>query len=204
MRTQDELQALTREVLGTDYVELSISRYSLTEDLQSGRAFIATQLSQLSQTGHAAPRSIEGEGVGLVDALFKGIQVALVADYPSIGNIHFVDFHVAGDFRDAKRDGARTDVPGVVRLGVENSAGRAFTFEHRSPSVSASSVCSVLRAVEHFVNAELAVLKVSSWIADARRRSRPDLADKYTQRLADLVQNASYSETIERRKKQLT
>lgn len=200
MRTQDELQALTREVLGADYVELSISRYSLTEDLQSGRAFIATQLTQ---AGQASPRSIEGEGVGLVDALFKGIQAALVADYPSIANIHFVDFHVAGDFRDAKRDGARTDVPGIVRLGVENSAGRAFTFEHRSPSVSASSVCSVLRAVEHFVNAELAVLKVYSWIADARRRSRPDLADKYTQRLADLVQNASYSETIERTKKAL-
>jgi len=200
MRTQDELQSLTREVLADDYVQLQISRYSLTEDLESGRAFIATQLSQSKQ---AAPRSIEGEGVGLVDALFKGIQQALVADYPSIANIYFVDFHVAGDFRGAKREGARTDVPGVVRLGVENSAGRAFAFEHVSPSVSASSVRAVLLAVEHFVNAELAVLKVYSWIADARRRSRPDLAEKYTQRLADLVQNASYSETIERTKKAL-
>lgn len=200
MRTQDELQSLTREVLATDYVELQISRYSLTEDLQSGRALIATQLTQ---TGAAAPRSIEGEGVGLVDALFKGIQQALVGDYPSIANIYFVDFHVAGDFRGAKRDGARTDVPGVVRLGVENSAGRAFAFEHVSPSVSASSVRAVLLAVEHFINAELAVLKVYSWIADARKRSRPDLAEKYTQRLADLVQNASYSETIERTKKAL-
>lgn len=200
MRTQDELQSLTREVLGSDYIELLVSRYSLTEDLQSGRALIATQLLQ---SGLGAPRSIEGEGVGLVDALFKGIQQALVADYPSIGNIFFVDFHVAGDFRGAKRDGARTDVPGLVRLGVENSSGRAFTFEHTSPSVSASSVNAVLKAVEHFVNAELAVLKVYSWIADARKRSRPDLADKYTQRLADLVQNASYSESIERTKKAL-
>ncbi len=200
MRTQDELHSLTREVLGAEYVELSISRYQLTEDLASGRATIATQLLQ---SGDAAPRSIEGEGVGLVDALFKGIQQALVHDYPSIANIFFVDFHVAGDFRGAKRDGARTDVPGVVRLGVENSSGRAFVFEHTSPSVSASSVRAVLKAVEHFINAELAVLKVYSWIADARRRSRPDLADKYTQRLADLVQNASYSESIERSKKAL-
>jgi hypothetical protein len=200
MRTQDELQSLTREVLGADYIELHISRYSLTEDLQSDRALIATQLIQ---SGRGAPRSIEGEGVGLVDALFKGIQQALVADYPSIGNIFFVDFHVAGDFRDAKRDGARTDVPGLVRLGVENSSGRAFTFEHTSASVSASSVKAVLKAVEHFVNAEMAVLKVYSWIADARKRSRPDLADKYTQRLADLVQNATYSESIERTKKAL-
>jgi len=201
MRTQAELESLTRDVLSADYVELSVSRYTLTEDLQSGRATIATQLTL---SGAAGPRAIEGEGVGLVDALFKGIQQALVDDYPSIANIFFVDFHVAGDFRGAKRDGARTDVPGVVRLGVENSSGRSFSFEHTSPSVSASSVRAVLTAVEHFVNAELAVLKVFSWIEDARRRSRPDLADKYTQRLADLVQNASYSESIERRKKALS
>lgn len=200
MRTQAELESLTREVLGADYVELSVGRYTLSEDLQSGRASIVTQLTQSDAT---APRAIEGEGVGLVDALFKGIQQALVGDYPSIGNIFFVDFHVAGDFRGAKRDGARTDVPGLVRLGVENASGRSFTFEHTSPSVSASSVRAVLTAVEHFVNAELAVLKVLSWIEDARKRSRPDLAEKYTQRLADLVQNASYSESIERRKKAL-
>ena len=33
MRTQAELHALTREVLGADYVELQVARYTLTEDL---------------------------------------------------------------------------------------------------------------------------------------------------------------------------
>lgn len=200
MRTQDELQRLTREVLGEGYVELRVARYQLTEDLDTGKARIATQLAQNGNP----PRGIEGEGVGLVDALFKGIQAALVEDYPSIGHIHFVDFGVSGDFRGAKKDGARSDVPGMVRLAVENSNGRSFLFEDTSMSVSASSVSVVLRAVEHFVNAELAVLKVYSWIDDARKRNRADLAEKYTARLADLVENASYSETIERRKKQLT
>lgn len=200
MRTQDELQALTRDVLGTDFVELEVRAYQLTEDLQSGRAQIVTQLHL---AGELTPRAVEGEGVGFVDALFKGIQRALADDYPSIAHIFFADFHVAGDFKGAKRDGARTDVPGTVRLTVENASGRAFEFHHTSPSVSASSVKALLRAVEHFVNAERAVLKVYSWIEDARKRSRPDLAEKYTQRLADLVQNASYSDTIERKKKAL-
>jgi hypothetical protein len=200
MKTQAELETLTREVLGTDYVELEVSRYTLTEDLKSGRALIATQLSQ---AGNGLLRAIEGEGVGLVDALFRGIQHALVGEYPSLANLWFVDFRVSADFRGAKKDNARSDVPGTVRLGVENASGRAFAFEHTSSSVSASSVKAVLRAVEHFINAELAVLKVYSWIEDARRRSRVDLAEKYTQRLADLVQNASYSESIERKKKAL-
>lgn len=200
MRTQDELFALTRDVLGTDFVELEVRGYQLSEDLVSGRATIVTQLHL---AGELTPRAIEGEGVGFVDALFKGIQRALANDYPSIAHIFFVDFHVAGDFKGAKRDGARTDVPSTVRLAVENSTGRAFEFLHTSPSVSASSVKAVLKAVEHFVNAERAVLKVYSWIEDAHKRSRPDLAEKYTQRLAELVQNASYSDTIERKKKAL-
>ncbi len=200
MKTQDELQALTREVLGPDYVELDVSRYTLTEDLKSGKALIATQLSQ---AGNGLLRAIEGEGVGLVDALFRGIQQALVGDYPSLANLWFVDFHVSAEFHGAKKDTARSDAPGTVRLGVENASGRTFTFAHTSPSVSASSVRAVLKAVEHFINAELAVLKVYSWIEDARRRSRADLAEKYTQRLADLVQNASYSESIERKKRAL-
>jgi hypothetical protein len=200
MKTQDELQRLTREALAGDYLELQVMRYSLTEDLTTGKAAIATQLVQV---GHGPLRSIEGEGVGLVDALFKGIQKALVGEYPSLGHIHFVDFGVSGDFRGAKREGPRTDVPGTVRLGVENSVGRRFEFQHTSPSVSASAVAAALEAVEHFINAERAVLRVFAWIEDARKRSRADLADKYISRLSELVENASYSETIERAKKLL-
>lgn len=202
MRTQDELTKLTREVLGEDYVELSISKYTLTEDIEDKTAWIVCQLNHV---GHGPLSAVEGKGVGFIDALFSGIKHALVARYPSIGHIHFVDFVVGGDFRAAKKnDGAHTDAPGTVRLTIGNAAGRDFTFEVTSSSISASSVCVVVRAVEHFVNAELAVLRVYDWIEDARKRSRPDLADTYTQRLADLVQNASYSESIERRKTAIT
>ena len=111
---------------------------------------------------------------------------------------------MSGDFKKAPRDnGSHTEVPGTVRLVIENASGREFTFENTSVSVSASSVAVVAKGVEHFVNAELAVLKVVSWIEDAQRRSRPDLAEKYTQRLAELVHNASYSDTIERVRKQV-
>ncbi|MCA9517352.1 MAG: hypothetical protein KC635_20570 [Myxococcales bacterium] len=202
MRTQDELTKLTRDVLGEDYVELSIGKYTLTEDIEEKTAWIVCQLHQV---GHGPLSAVEGKGVGFIDALFSGLKQALVSHYPSIGHIHFIDFVVGGDFRAAKKSqGAHTDAPGHVRLTIENAAGREFLFETTSPSISASSVCVVVRAVEHFVNAELAVLRVYDWIEDARKRSRPDLADTYIQRLADLVQNASYSESIERRKSAVT
>jgi len=199
MRTQEELQSLTREVLAEDYRELAIGKYTLTEDIEAGTAWIVCQLHEV---GEGPVCAVEGKGVGFIDALFNGLKQALSADYPSLGHIHFADFMVSGDFKAASgHDGPHSDVPGTVRLVIENAAGRAFTFENTSPSVSASSVQVVVRGVEHFVNAELAVLKVCEWVEDAQRRSRSDLAEKYTQRLADLVQNASYSDSIERRRK---
>lgn len=194
MRTQSDIHGITREILGDDYRHLKLTRYALTEDLGTGRANI---VAQLFEGDGAPPRAIEGEGVGLVDALFKGIQAALAGEYPSIAHIHFVAFAVAADFRNIT-DGSRSDAPGTVRATVENSSGRTFEFEHTSPSISASSVAVVLQAAEHFVNAERAVLRVYAWIDDARKRNRQDLAERYIARLADLVQNASYSETIER------
>lgn len=197
MRTQSDIHGITREILGDDYRTLRLTRYTLTEDLVTGRANIVAQLFEGGDG--APPRAIEGEGVGLVDALFKGIQAALADEYPSIAHIHFAAFAVAADVRNIT-NGSRSDAPGTVRATVENSSGRSFEFEHTSPSISASSVAVILQAAEHFVNAERAVLRVYAWIDDAKKRNRQDLAERYIARLADLVQNASYSETIERAK----
>lgn len=194
---QEALESLVREVLGTDYRALDIARYNLTEDIREEKATIVCLLTGAT-AGEEKGRAVEGTGVGMVDALFRGLQQSLSEDYPSLNHIRFVDFAITGDFSDG--NAARTDAVGLVRLEVENSSGRRFDFGHQSHSISASSVGVVLKAVEHFVNAELAVHKVLDWIDDARRRQRADLAEKYTHRLADLVQNASYSESIERRK----
>ncbi len=201
MRTLNELSNLTREVLGNDYLSIEVTRYTLTEDIAKGEAELVCQMVMVDQD---RSRAVEGQGVGLIDALFAGLKDALVTDYPSLGHIHFVDFALSGDFNAAPDNTARTEVPGRVRLTIENTEGRTFDFEATSSSITASSVNAVVRGVEHFVNAERAVLRVLDWIEDARRRSRPDLADTYVRRLSELVQNASYSESIERRKHAVT
>lgn len=194
-RPQAELETMVRETLGEHYRALAVTRYTLDEDMTAGRATIATRLAGVEET----PRAVEGEGVGMIDALFNGLKASLRADFPSLDHIHFVGFGVSGDFSD-NTGGAGSDALGVVELTVENTNGRRFTFGARSRSVSASSVEAVVRAVEHFVNAELAVLRVLDWVDDARSRSRTDLVTRYTQRLSDLVINASYSETVDRRR----
>ena len=191
---QAELERMVHEVLGGDYKDYVVSQYQLVEDMRENCARLECVLLD-SHSGETS--QIEGLGVGLVDALFKGLKRALSEEYPSLDRIHFLDFSVAGDFRSAcSEDGS--DALGHVRLVVENSSGREFVFEAESHSVSASSCDVVVMCVEHFVNAELAVLRIFEWIQEAKERHRPDLVEQYTRRLSELMQNATYSESIER------
>ena len=197
MRSQHELHLMVRDILGEHYLTLDIPGYVLTEDLTETAAEIQCRLVVTNGTNEVT--SVTGKGVGMVDALFDGLTSALSADYPSLETIHFVDFRVRGDFAEGTGD-AKSDAPGRFELKVENAFGRRFQFENTNVSLSAGAVRVVIEAVQHFVNSERAVLTVFDWIDDAKRRHRPDLADTYVQRLAELMVNASYSRTIERRK----
>lgn len=193
----EALERQVRDVLGEDYRSYEVTNYVLSEDIRECAATIVCHFRPVEAD---RGRAVEGKGVGLIDALFQGLKKALSDDFPSIEHIHFVDFNVSGDFQ-GPSNSAHSDVPGHVRLVVENSSGRRFVFDRKSASVTASCVLVVVNAIEHFVNAELAVVKVFEWIADAKSRQRPELVERYTRRLAELVQNASYSEAIERHKR---
>ena len=197
MKTQDEMVGMVREVLGPDYVSLAVARYTLAEDIASQDCRLTCVLCQPASE---PPRewSVEGHGVGFIDALFKGLKARLSVEYPSLNTIHFVDFSISGDFSASRARDVNSDVPGSVRLMVSNSHGRVFEFNQQSLSISASSVAAVTNAVQHFVNAELAVLRVRTWIEDARRRNRSQIAEQYVQMLSELVKIASYSEVIEK------
>lgn len=191
-KSQQELTGLVHEILDHSWLALEIAGYTLRENLAEQRAQIICRLQVNEKPAH----SIEDTGVGMVDALFNGLRSVLVDEYPSLNDVHFVGFTVSGNFSET----SSADASGSVHLVVENSSGRRFTFTDTSLSITGSSVRVVLETVEYFVNAELAVLRISDWIKDATRRGRSDLAGVYTQKLADLVQICSYAETIERKR----
>lgn len=200
MPTQQELEALVRDVLGESALSLRIWNYHLSEDVESEKAQIVASLQKSDQIEIVR---VEGVGVGMIDALFTGIRSVMAEEFPSLEHIRFIDFGISGDFNSRDGKDAGSDAIGRVSLGVENSHGRRFVFQSATRSVTGSSVATVVAAVEHFVNAERAVLRVLDWIADARRRARPELVERYTHKLAELIKNASYSEVIGKRKAEL-
>jgi hypothetical protein len=186
---QDQMASLLREVLDESYFLLEVRGHALEEDLVAGTSTVRLTLVD-PKSGDE--REAQGKGVGLVDATFDALVGMLVSDYPSLAHIRFVSFSLSGEGGTGER-GSRTDAEVRARLDVVNEVGRTFVFTDSSRSVAASSIRVTLSAVEYFVNSERAFFRVRSFLDDAKAKGRPDLADRYTQMLTQLVQNSSYS-----------
>ena len=102
---QKNLETLVREILSDTYVSLGMDGFSLTENVREQSASIAAVLINKRD---GATRSVEGRGVGMVDALFTGLTLSLSSEYPSLEHIHFVDFKITSDF-DHHDNGSRSD-----------------------------------------------------------------------------------------------
>jgi hypothetical protein len=196
---QERCLALMKEVLKEKFLDLSMVGYELREDFDHDEARIVCRVRDV-RTGET--QVIEGRGVGIIDAFFHGLKARLAGQYRSLETIRFSDFTVRGKM-DTARAPDSTDALAEVKLGIRNSRGAEFAFVHSSRSVMRSGLEATLSAAEYFVNSELAFLAVHDALRDARAKRREDLVSKYTAMLAVLVENTSYSELLEERRKEL-
>lgn len=198
-RHKENLELIKR-VLGSEYLELEIVGLTLKEDFSAHTSRVALELREKSNGQSAF--TIEGEGVGLVNALVHAFVARYSPEYQSLTSIEFSGFSVSAQF-DTKKERAGSDAMGEVVLVVRNSEGREFRFSDRSRSVATSAARAVLAAIEYFVNAERAYVTVYRALQDARDRDRSDLVSRYTRELAEIVKSTSYAEVIEKIKKEV-
>jgi hypothetical protein len=189
---------LIRRVLGSEYLSLEVRHLTLDEDCTTGVSKVRVEVKEDS----GATLSIEGEGVGLVDALFGGLIARFGVEYRSLKSIEMASFSVGARI-DTKQRRAGLDAVGEVTLEVRNSEGMLFGFADSSRSIATSSARAVIAAVEYFVNAERAFITLWRSRQDARERGRDDLITRYTEELAEVVKSTSYAEVIENIKKEL-
>ena len=191
-----EHEPLIRRVLGSNYLSLSLSRLTIDEDPGSG-ASVKVIVNEGDQ-----PSTVEGKGVGVVDALWSALLDRYAREYQSLKTIQLVSFHVGADM-DTKKAQAGVDAVGRVTLDVTNSEGRHFTFSHQSRSITTSTACAVVACVQYFVNAERAFLTLHNARRDAMTRGREDLVARYTAEMAEVVEATSYAEVIANIRKEL-
>jgi hypothetical protein len=196
---QDASVKLVREILRDDYVRIEIERIEHIEDHVAGQSQTKVWLKPVAsgQGSQELGLLIEGQGVGLVDAVFASLVTRFKVEYPSLGTINFVRFHVEGKFAGGSNRGGADGI-GEVRLGVSNSAGREFEFTSASRSMTASTTRAVAACVEYFINSERAYVVTHRALKDAVERHREDLVQSYTARLVELVKNTSYVDVFKK------
>jgi hypothetical protein len=185
-----------RDVLGEEFLTLAVTDYELRENF--GDDFCVMTCNVVENPG-ARRFTIEGKGVGMLDAFFHGLAARYQEEHPSLETIRFSSFSVRGLMGDA-HENAASDATAEAIVGVTNSGGTEFQFGATSPSVSHSSVEAMLAAVEYFVNSERAYVRLYRALEHHRSSGRPELVAKYTELLAAMVRNTSYSSAVERLK----
>jgi len=184
-----------RGVLSDEFFTLSFSDYRL-EAMREGPSHIACTVIENPGDRHF---ELRGEGVGLVDAIFGALCERYQSQHPSLQTISFSGFSVRalpGDARRERPSAAKAE----AAVGIRNSSGREFEFTAISNSVGDSSIEAVLAAVEYFVNSERAYVRVYEALQHHKTTGRIDLVGRYTELLAEIVQNTSYSSAVERLK----
>lgn len=189
---RQEIIALMREVLGERYTELQVERVVMEENLIEQTTSVSCEVRE----GSSGERSIiAGKGVGVIDALFKGFQTRFAHEYPSLLSLRFHNFSIRAQL-DTKQGFAGTDSAAEVKLEIANSENRLFSFTGASRSVTSSAIITTVAGLEYFINSERAFVTLYNALKDAKQRNRADLVQRYTNIMAALVENTSYSEVI--------
>jgi hypothetical protein len=188
---------LARDVLGNSYIYFEFDHVELKEEVSQGRVSFNCELIRC---GSGERNAIRGQGVGMIDALFDGVILGFADEYPSLKTIAVSNFTIGSGFESAQ--GRKSDATAEAKLDVENSEGTIFHFHRASPSITRSSIRTVLDALTFFINSERAYVQLHLALKDAKERRRSDLVVRYRTQMSTLVRATSYSEVIERLQKE--
>jgi len=190
---QQEMISKMKEVLQDDYLHLEVDNYTLTENLAEETCRIQCSLRRVDGTSF----TVEGEGVGAIDAFFAALRDRLADDYPSLKSIRFSEFKIEGLLSSDVGPRRATKAEAEATVGILNSEGKQFVFKSTAPSVSRSGMEATLKAAEYFVNSERTYVRLHEILEHYRSEGRTDLVDKYTDLMSEVVENTSYSEVVE-------
>jgi hypothetical protein len=196
---QTKMISLMKEILQENYLNLTVHSYTLNEDLDQSTVDIGCRLAD--QNGEAF--EVAGVGVGVIDALFDGLKKRMADEYPSLKSIRFSEFSIEGLISSDDSPDVATKAEAVAKVGIVNSQNRDFQFEAKAPSVSRAGIQATILAAEFFVNSERTYVRLHEILEHYRSEGRTDLVEKYTDLMTRVVQNTSYSEVVERIRKQL-
>lgn len=193
----DEMFKLIKDVLKNRYSSIMVKNIKIEDSMDNGCSVSVTVYTTLDEQ----MLTLEGSGVGTVDALFNAFKAHFAKSCSSLDTIELYDFNVSlTEFSAKSRIRARlagADALCRVNLLLKNDYGALFDFESSSRSLLASAGTSVAQGVEYFINSQEAYKALHAALKDAKQRNRTDLIRRYTCQLAEVVKNTSYTKILE-------
>lgn len=163
----EQLERLVRRALGADYLTLDVVHYLMTEYVQpEARCRVAITLRRTQPiNGELSERqeAIEGQGVGFVEAAFRGLVEHFGRDHHSLSLLGFVGFEIDGRM-ETSNDCRGLDALARVRVTVRAPDGQHLEFAAQARSTLAASLRALVRVVERFANAERAARRLQAEI----------------------------------------
>lgn len=183
MEAQELAERLVRRTLKDDFLRLQVVHYLMSEYV-GPTAQCRVTLTVQRAPGAWPRETVDCNGVGFVEAVYRGLTTHFASTWPGIADLHFTGFQVAGQM-ETSRDQKGLDAEATVRVEVRNTSRNRFRFEASGRSTLAASIRAVARVIEHFVNAERAASRLRLDAELARRagliddlaRIRNDLED---------------------------
>ena len=191
---QNYCKQLAKDILGEDWIFLKINSFTLKEDLENNISNISYEINL---GGDAELFFIEGEGKGVMDALFNSIVQCLSGRFVSLNKLELGDFAIQVSFLDARRR-TKTDAPVEVCLVISTSQFVQTFFRHKSTSLMAATIEVVRESVEYFINLEQASVLFRENIEDAKKRNRQDLINTNAYKMSEIVKIISLEEVLKK------
>ena len=178
---REEMVCLVKEVLGKEFLELSITKLSLQEDIESGNTVTSYSFTENSKS----KKVTKAKGSGVLDCVFSSL-VEKYSEFTSLSSVKLIAFDVITDFK--ARDSSGTDALVTVSARFLSEHQNSCTLFRASSNsiVSALSKCAV-HVVQYYLNCEKAFRKLKFLIEDAKKRNRQDVASGYVSKISRLV-----------------
>jgi|TARA_R100000030_G_scaffold95427_1_gene82867 hypothetical protein len=183
---RDDVKSIFKRRLKEDVINLKPLSIKIEENLLSDKTIVDLSFEKKVADFSKTYTFQEVMGSGFVDAMFKACYTNFIEDYKSLRHLTLVDVIVKPIFS-MSRSEAKTDAKTDVIFRIETKNHGISEFRSRSRSIVYSSLESMLRAFQFYMNCDKTFNQLQEILKDAKSRNRGDIAQNCISDLATLA-----------------
>ena len=189
---KDEISNFVDSVLGADTYRLKLIRLDCVENFTKNET---TAKLQMTANNRKDRIKCSGQGVGIMHSLFLCLKELYAVEYPSLREIELKSF-AANTYLGSPDLPNKIEACVEIVVEFENAYGQVTPFRASSSSLLKSAAMSLVSAIQYYINAEKAFLKLRSLIKDAEERKRSDIKMDLVYKITKIVGVSSYEELV--------